>query len=142
MTPGTIAYQATPSMEFSRQEYWSELPLPSPGDPPDAGIKPRSPALQTDALPSEPPGKPYFNMKYLTSNFTHPNSLSQVFTMLFASGFKMPLISVSCSASLPLLHSPWSLIHHHTNPVIRTSAFSHAPAHLCLSDLLCRIFPP
>ena len=46
------------SMEFSRQEYWSGLPFPSPGDLPNAGIRPRSPALQTDSLPSELPGKP------------------------------------------------------------------------------------
>ena len=52
------SHQAPPSMEFSRQEYWSGLPFPSPGDLPDPGIKPRSPALQADALPSEPPGKP------------------------------------------------------------------------------------
>jgi len=45
-------------MEFSRQEYWSGLPFPSPGDLPDPGIKPGSPALQADSLPSEPPGKP------------------------------------------------------------------------------------
>ena len=45
-------------MEFSRQEYWSGLPFPSPGDLPDSGIEPGSPALQADALPSEPPGKP------------------------------------------------------------------------------------
>ena len=45
-------------MEFSRQEYWSGLPFPSPRDLPDPGIKPGSPALQADALPSEPPGKP------------------------------------------------------------------------------------
>ena len=57
-TPLTIAHQAPPSMEFSRQEYWSGLPFPSPGDPPDPGIEPRSPTLQADALPSEPPGKP------------------------------------------------------------------------------------
>ena len=43
-------------MEFSRQEYWSGLPFPSPGDLPDAGIEPGSPALQANALPSEPPG--------------------------------------------------------------------------------------
>ena len=53
-TPWTAAKQAPPSMGFSRQEYWSGLPLPSPGDLPKPGIKPRSPALQTDALPSEP----------------------------------------------------------------------------------------
>ena len=54
-TPWTVAYQAPPSMEFSRQEYWSGLPFPSPGDLLDPGIEPRSPALQADALPSEPP---------------------------------------------------------------------------------------
>ena len=45
-------------MEFSIQEYWSGLPFPTPGDLPDPGIKPRSPALQVDFLLSEPPGKP------------------------------------------------------------------------------------
>ena len=57
-TPWTVAYQAPPSMGFSRQECWSGLPFPSPGDLPDPGIEPGSPALQVDALPSEPPGKP------------------------------------------------------------------------------------
>ena len=56
-TPWTVAYQA-PSMGFSRQEYWSGLPFPSPGDLPNPGIEPGSPALQADALLSEPPGKP------------------------------------------------------------------------------------
>ena len=45
-------------MEFSRQEYWSGQPFPSPGDLPDIGIEPRCPALQADSLLSEPPGKP------------------------------------------------------------------------------------
>ena len=58
VTPWTIAHQAPPSLGFSRQEYWSGLPFPSPGDLPDPGIKPRSPALQADTLTSEPPGKP------------------------------------------------------------------------------------
>ena len=57
-TPWTVAYQAPPSMKFSRQECWSGLPFPSPGDLPNSGIKPRSPALQADGLPSEPPGNP------------------------------------------------------------------------------------
>ena len=48
-------------MGFSRQEYWSELSFPSPGDLSDPGIKPGSPALQADALPSEPPGKPLYS---------------------------------------------------------------------------------
>ena len=58
-TPWTVAYEALPSMGFSRQEYRSGLPFPSPGDLPDPGIEPRSPALQAGALPSEPPGKPW-----------------------------------------------------------------------------------
>ena len=50
-TPWIVAYQAPPSMGFSRQEHWSELPFPSPGDLPNPGIQPGSPALQADALP-------------------------------------------------------------------------------------------
>ena len=46
-------------MGFSRQEYWSGLPFPSPGDLPDPGIELGSPAFQEDALTSEPPGKPF-----------------------------------------------------------------------------------
>ena len=57
-TPSTVAYLAPPSMGFPRQECWSGLPFPSPGDLTDPGIEPGSPALQTDALWSEPPGKP------------------------------------------------------------------------------------
>ena len=65
-------------MGFSRQEYWSGVPLPSPEDLPHPGMEPRSPALQADALPSEPPGKSYdpsyffgimFNFLFI-SNFT------------------------------------------------------------------------
>ena len=54
--PWTVAYQAPPSMGFSTQEYWSGVPFPSPGDLPDPGIEPRSPAFQADILTSEPPG--------------------------------------------------------------------------------------
>ena len=55
-TPWTVAHEAPPSMEFSRQEYCSGLPFPSPWDLPDPGIEPRPPAMQADALISEPPG--------------------------------------------------------------------------------------
>ena len=55
LTPWTIDYQGPPSVGFSRQEYWSGLPFPSPGDLPNPGIEPRSPTLQANALPSEPP---------------------------------------------------------------------------------------
>ena len=57
-TPWTVTYQAPQSMGFSRQEYWSGLPFPSPGDLPNPGIEPGSLALQTDALPSEPQNLP------------------------------------------------------------------------------------
>ena len=57
VTPWTVAHQAPPSMGFSKQEYWSGLPFPSPGDLPDPGIEPGSLAFQADALTSEPPGK-------------------------------------------------------------------------------------
>ena len=53
----TVAYQAPLTIGFSRQEYWSGSPFPSPGDLPNPGIEPGSPALQADALPSEPSGK-------------------------------------------------------------------------------------
>ena len=61
-TPWTVAHQAPPSMGFSRQEYWSGLPFPAPGDLPDPGIEPRFPALQADTLTSEPPGKPKLSL--------------------------------------------------------------------------------
>ena len=59
VTPWTVAYQAPKFMEFSRQEYWSGLPFPSPRDLPDPGIELKSPALQADTLASEPPWKSY-----------------------------------------------------------------------------------
>ena len=58
VTPWTVDHQAHPSMEFSRQDYWSGLPFPSPGDLPDPGIELRSPALQADALPLSHQGSP------------------------------------------------------------------------------------
>ena len=58
MTPWAVARQAPLSTGFSRQEDWSGLPCPPPGELPDSGIEPWSPALQEDSLLSEPPGKP------------------------------------------------------------------------------------
>ena len=54
-----VVFQAPLSMGFPKQEYWSGLPSPSPGDLLNLGIEPRSPAWQADSLPSEPPGKPW-----------------------------------------------------------------------------------
>ena len=56
-------------MGFSRQEYWSGLPFPSPGDLPDPGIEHRSPTLQADVLPSKPPGKPKRSLKEQRFNY-------------------------------------------------------------------------
>ena len=58
LTPWIVAHQAPLCVGFSRQESWSELPFPSPGDLPEPGIEPGSSALEADALTSEPPGKP------------------------------------------------------------------------------------
>ena len=87
-TPWTVAHQAPLSMGFSRQEYWSGLPFPSPGNLPNPRIKPRSPTLQADTLTSEPPGSsghnlvlaPHFVMrkeKPKESDLQGPNSLGQ-----------------------------------------------------------------
>ena len=65
MTLWTVACQALLSMGFSRQEYWSGLPFPSPGDLPDPGIEPGSSALQADSLPTELQGKPTLLFIYL-----------------------------------------------------------------------------
>ena len=85
VTLWTVAHQAPPSMGFSRQEYWSGLPFPSPGDLPDPGIKPRSPAMQADALTSEPPGKPLDEfLGFSQSRPTWPMVLTRTsFLMLF-----------------------------------------------------------
>ena len=90
MTPWTVAYQVPPSMGFSRQEYWSGLPFPSPGDLPNPGTKPGSPALQRDALPSEPPGPSFNSQQDLAAMVlmsVHPAFL------LISSGFHSPEVT-------------------------------------------------
>ena len=70
-------------MGFSRQEYWSGLPFPSPGDLPDPGIEPGSPTLEADALTSEPPGKPY--SKYINREvFVHKTSVKVLVNLSFS----------------------------------------------------------
>ena len=67
VTSWTVIHQTPLSMEFSRQEYWSGLPFPPPGDLPKPGFKPKSPvspALQVESLPIEAPGKPHFSYKH------------------------------------------------------------------------------
>ena len=65
---GFVVECIPPSMGFSRQEYWSGLPFPSPGDRPNSGIQPGSPAFQADALTSEPPGKPTWSIQLINSD--------------------------------------------------------------------------
>ena len=67
MTPWTVTYKTSPSMGFSRQVYWSGLPFPSPGDLSNLGIEPRSPAMEADALTSEPPRMKQKNKKVTRS---------------------------------------------------------------------------
>ena len=69
-----VAHQAPLSMGFSRQEYWSGLPFPSPGDLPNPGIKPRSPVLQADSLPPELSGK-FCESHSVVSEFLQPYGL-------------------------------------------------------------------
>ena len=72
---GSRSVKAPLSVGFSQQEYWSGLPFPSPGDLPNPGIEPGSPALQADALSSEPPGKPSYKAE--TYNYV-PGFLTQL----------------------------------------------------------------
>ena len=69
MTPWNVAHQASLSMEFSRQEYWSGLPYPLPEDLPNPENKPRSPTWQVDSLPSEPPGKLHMRELRMMNNW-------------------------------------------------------------------------
>ena len=76
-TPWTVARQAPLSMGFSRKENWNGLPYPPPGDLPNPGIEPRSPTLQADSLPAQPPGKPFvfwFISTKLSRRLTKPSA--------------------------------------------------------------------
>ena len=94
MTPWTVAQQAPLSMELPRQEYWSGLPLPSQGDLPKPSIKPSSPTLQADSLPSEPPGKPQ------RLNAVNHFDLIDIYRSLYPT-----------TAEYTLLLTPWSMEH-------------------------------
>ena len=99
--PWTVSYRAHPSIEFFRQEYWSGLPFPSPGDLPDPAIEPR---LQADSLPSEPPGKLLENSLDWT---VHGVSKSQ--TQLKDFHFQ-PVPAVSKYKSQFIFHFAWYTI--------------------------------
>ena len=90
MTPWTAAHQASLSADFFRQEYWSVLPFPSPGDPPDPGIEPGSSALQADSLPTELQVKPICTIE---SKYVHGGTIRD----------KLLSMSDECEILLPLL---------------------------------------
>ena len=84
--PWTVAHQAPLTMGISRQEYWSGLPWPPPGDLPDPGTEPESPAspaLQAGSLPAEPPGKPIFSVTHFTKHCIpyHISTLQETYYM-------------------------------------------------------------
>ena len=89
VTPWTVARQATLSMGFSREKYWSGLPFPSPGYLPNLGIKPGSPTFQADSLLSEPPSSSGIqnltalnDLHYYLSSLIHSHFSSGLFSLL------------------------------------------------------------
>ena len=106
VTPWTVAYQALLSMGFSRQEYWSGLPFPSPGDLPNSGTEPESPALQPDALTSEPPGKP-ITVRSIINNtpVPRPPQVPSSYRVFYGSIYSFPLVRYSCLLSTGVLHA-------------------------------------
>ena len=99
-TPWTVAYQAPPSMGFSRQECWSGVPLPSPGDLPNPGIEHRSPALRADASPFEPPGKT--THVCILSRFSCVRLFVTPRTVAYQAPPSMGFSRQECSSGLPL----------------------------------------
>ena len=92
--PWTVARQAPPSMGFSRQEYWSGLPFPSPGYLPDPGNEPGSPALEADALTSEPPGKPMINLDSVLKN----KDITLLTKVCIAKAIVFPVVMYGCES--------------------------------------------
>ena len=90
MPPWTVAHQAPPPIGFSRHEYWSGLPFPSPGDLPYPGIESGSPALQADSLPTELQGKPNSILK--SRDNTLPTKVHLVKAMVF------PVVIYGCGS--------------------------------------------
>ena len=135
-TPWTVTYQAPLSIEFYRQEYWSGLLFPSPGDPPNTGIKPGSPTLQADTLPSEPPERgcyqksPHYPQECYKHPGTHrapktPAALSSVCWLITGTSV---LREVGCDECWHCTHLCWSQID--------TSHSERPGRSCCLSKLL------
>ena len=126
-TPWTVAHQAPLSMGFSRQECWSGLPCPSPGDLPDPGIESRSPALQADSLWFEPPGR--LNASIVRSIFNSPGKIIQ-------------FSSVAKSLCNPMNRSTPGLPVHHQLPESIESVMPSSHLILCHPLLFLPPIPP
>ena len=112
MPPWTVAQQASRSMEFSRQEYWSRSPFPTPRIHPDPGIEHRSPALQADCLVSEPPGK--FSKIYIYI-YIHISLKASTFLSEGMSAFMLKLGSQKGCSFIPCSLIPYWKIDHHSH---------------------------
>ena len=118
VTPWTVAHQALASVGFSRQEYWSGLPFPSPEDLPDPGIEPRSPTLQADALLSEPPGKSLILLEQ-KSNFSGMTPLPAVGFIKTTNASTLNIsILYSIVHILPVKQTKCKCLIYNTNPQI------------------------
>jgi len=107
-TPWTVARQAPLSMGFPRQEYWSGLPFPSPGDPPDPGIEFASPALQVDSLPLSQKGNPIYAAISLYICHSLP---SAVIFLLMPGVSSLPLESRWCHTPCVFLEQIFCICH-------------------------------
>ena len=109
-TPWNLAHQTSPSMGFPRQESWSGLPSPPLGNLPDPEIKPRSPALQADSLPSEPSGKPMTNTQRWFNPFSFQKMVPQPpaeSPLVNLSQRKGALFGILCQARTPSPKIKW-----------------------------------
>ena len=106
VTPWTVAHPFPLSMGFPRQEYWSGLPFPPPGDPPDPGIKPTSLVWQADSLPLNHLGSPFLFYRNSHAIIDMPNTYTTIITLADRSRcltqMLAPVLSNGCLASFPL----------------------------------------
>ena len=123
-TPWTVAHQAPLFMGFSRHEYWSGLPFPSPGDLADPGFGAGSPTLQLDSLPSEPPGNPH--VAFGDFLFFHPELFSGDSSILLHVSVVHFLIIFECCSMVWKYHGLFShsLIEEHLSCAVSKSYIS------------------
>ena len=138
--PWNAAFQVPLCMWFSRQEYWSGLPRPSLGDLPNPGFEPRSPALQVDSWPSEPPGKPLICSKWLSHAQSRVNFLTPFSSAAAAKSHQLcPTLCDPIDGSLPGSSVP-GILHTRTLEWVAIS-FSNAWKWKVKVKSLSRVWP-